>query len=306
MSTIWGPYLYQRDADLDILDLIANEAARMFLDPDSLRCPLMPEYFSLRSPIDKDSVIQELNGGVFQRLLRRFKHADLDMAVVLTAAVGMELGVRFLEEDMLMVRVVVMKAEDLGVERRGQMVEALEGYGNDGREWVFRRMGVKKGVAEDRLDASGDEEEAVAGARGGEFALLNSSGRWDIDTSTGLKSLERSPKQQRRNLYLSSLTTNPSSILNTINLPRRNSHQRSRSPEMKRASRSGYRRANPILSSRVTGARTVKMSTSKTSLRQIRPAGNWSGGGQRKTKGRFCRFDWIVRRVSFVYHLRSR
>ncbi|KAI4180640.1 MAG: hypothetical protein L6R41_007105 [Letrouitia leprolyta] len=148
MSTIWGPYLYQRDADLDILDLIANEAARMFLDPDSLRCPLMPEYFSLRSPIDKDSVIQELNGGVFQRLLRRFKHADLDMAVVLTAAVGMELGVRFLEEDMLM------------------MVEALEGYGNDGREWVFRRMGVKKGVAEDRLDASGDEEEAVAGARG--------------------------------------------------------------------------------------------------------------------------------------------
>lgn len=161
LMLIWGPYLYQRDADLDILDLIADEAAGMFLDPDSLRCPLMPELFSLRFPIDKASVVEELNNGIFQRLLRRFKHSDLDMAVILTATVGMELGVKFKDEDTLMVKMVVMKAE-MGVERREQMIEALEGYRNDGTVWDFKKTREVRFV--DDVRDTGDEREEIAEA----------------------------------------------------------------------------------------------------------------------------------------------
>ncbi|KAL9024823.1 MAG: hypothetical protein Q9196_006230 [Gyalolechia fulgens] len=160
----WGPYLYQSDAELDILDLIADEAAGMFLDPDSLRCPLMPEYFSLRSPIDKASTVQELNNGIFQRLLRRFKHAKIDLAVILLAAVGMELGVRFKEEDTLIVKMTVMKA-DMVDTRREQMVEALEGYKNDGTVWEFRTMGLTE-ATEGTLKEVDDGKEAVVEAEG--------------------------------------------------------------------------------------------------------------------------------------------
>ncbi|KAL8937879.1 MAG: hypothetical protein Q9216_004205 [Gyalolechia sp. 2 TL-2023] len=171
--TTWGPNLYQSDAELDTLDLIANEAAGMFLDPDSLRCPLMPEYFSLRSPIDKVSSVQELNNGIFQRLLRRFKHAKMDLAVVMLAAVGMELGVIFKEEDTLVVQMAVMNA-DMGKERKEQMVEALEGYKNDGTVWEFRSRALVK-PAEETLEQAVYQKEESEEPKGGE------SLHWAID-----------------------------------------------------------------------------------------------------------------------------
>ncbi|KAL8831275.1 MAG: hypothetical protein Q9170_005366, partial [Blastenia crenularia] len=126
MSQTWGPYLYQSDLDLCTLDLISTEAAAMFPDPNCLRCPLLPSYFTLRFPIDKPNTIRQLNAGIFHRLVRRLKYLKNDLAVILLAAVGMELGVQIAREDMLVVRMTVMKA-DMGAEKRGQMERAMEG-----------------------------------------------------------------------------------------------------------------------------------------------------------------------------------
>ncbi|KAL9598586.1 MAG: hypothetical protein Q9219_004417 [cf. Caloplaca sp. 3 TL-2023] len=134
--SVWGSGLYQCDDDFEILDLIAEKAAEMFYDPDCLRCPLMPAYLTLRSPFDKPATVEQLNIGVLHRLLRWFETSENDMAVILSAAVAMELGVVFTKDDMHLVRQVVNNAA-IGSEKRDQMLEALEGYKNDGTEWKF-------------------------------------------------------------------------------------------------------------------------------------------------------------------------
>ncbi|KAL8717903.1 MAG: hypothetical protein Q9225_004896 [Loekoesia sp. 1 TL-2023] len=159
---VWGHGIYQFDSDLDILDLIAKEATKMFPDPDCLRCPLMSDYLTLRFPIDKPTTVEQLNAGIFHRLLRRFKHSKNDMAVILLAAVGMELGVKLDEEDILMIKVTVMKA-DIGDEKRDQMIKALEEYKNDGTEWDFNSNGVIE-TANDTLKEAIDRKEEAANA----------------------------------------------------------------------------------------------------------------------------------------------
>ncbi|KAI4136580.1 MAG: hypothetical protein L6R39_007720 [Caloplaca ligustica] len=69
------------------------------------------------------------------------------MAVILLGCVAMELGVRFSDEDMLVVKMCVMRDSKKGEgggflkegTRRMEVLEALQGYGNDGERWVFRR-----------------------------------------------------------------------------------------------------------------------------------------------------------------------
>ncbi|KAI4247954.1 MAG: hypothetical protein LQ352_006044, partial [Teloschistes flavicans] len=142
----WGFGIYQSDSDLELLDLIAEEASTMLPQSaiDCLRCPLLPANFTLRAPIDKPTVIAYLNAGIFKRLARRLKHQENPMALILLAAVGMELGVVIETDDMLMIRLTVMKTE-MFLEKRDQIVEALEGYRNDGTQWRFRSK-VEKGV----------------------------------------------------------------------------------------------------------------------------------------------------------------
>ena len=168
--SIWGHGLYQTDSDLDTLDLIADEAAKMFSDPECLCCPLIPEYYSLRSPIDKAATVTQLNEGTFYRLLRRFKNSKNDMAVILLAAVGMELGVNFQEEDTLMVKMTVMKA-DIGDEKREQMIAALEGYKNDGTVWDFQKKGSVETVGSSMKEEVNENQDA-AKAEGGESPIV--------------------------------------------------------------------------------------------------------------------------------------
>ncbi|KAI4101795.1 MAG: hypothetical protein L6R37_004772 [Teloschistes peruensis] len=112
----WGFGIYQSDSDLELLDHVAEEASIMFPKSalDCLRCPLFPANFTLRAPMDKIAVIAYLNDGIFKRLARRLKHQPNPMALILLAAVEMFL------------------------EKRNQMVEALEGYRNNGIPWHFR------------------------------------------------------------------------------------------------------------------------------------------------------------------------
>lgn len=135
----WGFGIYQSDSDLELLDHVAEEASIMFPKSalDCLRCPLFPANFTLRAPMDKIAVIAYLNDGIFKRLARRLKHQPNPMALILLAAVGMELGVMIDKDDMLMIKMTVMQTE-MFLEKRNQMVEALEGYRNNGIPWHFR------------------------------------------------------------------------------------------------------------------------------------------------------------------------
>ncbi|KAL8684431.1 MAG: hypothetical protein Q9218_008299, partial [Villophora microphyllina] len=118
----WGFGIYQSDADLELLDLVAEEASAMFPATalDCLRSPLLPANFTLRGPIDKATVIANLNAGIFTRIARRLNHQGNPMAVVILAAVGMELGVVMEKDDMLMIKMTVVKTE-MFLEKRAQI-----------------------------------------------------------------------------------------------------------------------------------------------------------------------------------------
>lgn len=143
LGAVWGHGIYQSDADFGLLDLIASEAADMMSDPECLRCPLMPEYFTLRAPIDKPSTVKQLNAGIFHRLVRRLNHQKNGMAIIVLAAVGMELGVKIKNEDMLLIKMMLMKTE-MFQEKKDQMAEAIEDYRNDGTGWRFKTKCFKQ------------------------------------------------------------------------------------------------------------------------------------------------------------------
>ncbi|KAL8748743.1 MAG: hypothetical protein Q9184_007115 [Pyrenodesmia sp. 2 TL-2023] len=159
MST-FGPHLYQSDLELRTLTLLAHTASPLFSDPTCLCSPLLPSHLTLRAPISPTTVIQELEFGILNRLLHHFKHKGDDLAVILLGCVAMELGVGFGREDMLVLKMCVMRGGKkggrdvmgegvrdgvavLGEGRRWEEVlQAVEGYANLGGGvggWVFKR-----------------------------------------------------------------------------------------------------------------------------------------------------------------------
>lgn len=90
----WGPSLYQSDIDLEMLDFVTDEAVRMVSDPECLRSSMMPEFFTLRAPINRAATVQQLEDRVLHRLVRRFNHQKNQAATVILGVVCMELGVK--------------------------------------------------------------------------------------------------------------------------------------------------------------------------------------------------------------------
>ncbi|KAL8686313.1 MAG: hypothetical protein Q9224_005484 [Gallowayella concinna] len=132
----WGYGLYQSDADLEMLDLVTAEAARMMSDPKCLHSFLVPGSFTLRAPIDKGAAVQQLETGILHHLIRRFNHHKNHGAVVILGVVSMELGVKINPEDLLAMKMALMRWEIYEV-KRDQIIRALNGYSNDGTEWRF-------------------------------------------------------------------------------------------------------------------------------------------------------------------------
>ena len=141
---VWGSGLYESDADLELLGMIAKEAATMMSDTHCIRSALMPDHFTLRDPINKKSTIEKLNKGLFSRLLRRLEFRKEPMAMLVLAAVCMELGVVMPDRDLELVKDTFVKTE-IFEEKTRQLKDALEGYENDGTVWTFR-MGEVRGI----------------------------------------------------------------------------------------------------------------------------------------------------------------
>ncbi|KAL8867035.1 MAG: hypothetical protein Q9198_008667, partial [Flavoplaca austrocitrina] len=135
MST-WGPGLYQSDTDLEILDLITDEAVRLMSDPECLRSSMLPDSFTLRAPIDRVTTIQQLEDGLLHRLIGRFNHHRNQAAIVILGVVCMELGVRIAPEDMLSMMIALMKW-DANKMKKDQVCQAFESYQNNGAVWTF-------------------------------------------------------------------------------------------------------------------------------------------------------------------------
>ncbi|KAL8883426.1 MAG: hypothetical protein Q9215_008236, partial [Flavoplaca cf. flavocitrina] len=135
MST-WGPGLYQSDIDLEMLDLITDEAVRLMSDPECLRSSLMPESFTLRAPIDRVSTTQQLEDGLLHRLIGRLNHHRNQAAIVILGVVCMELGVRIAPEDMLSMMIALMKW-DANKIKKDQVCQAFQSYQKNGAVWTF-------------------------------------------------------------------------------------------------------------------------------------------------------------------------
>ncbi|KAL8843391.1 MAG: hypothetical protein Q9176_002004 [Flavoplaca citrina] len=135
MST-WGPGLYQSDIDLEMLDLITDEAVRLMSDPECLRSSLMPESFTLRAPIDRVSTTQQLEDGLLHRLIGRLNHHRNQAAIVILGVVCMELGVRIAPKDMLSMMIALMKW-DANKIKKDQVCQAFQSYQNNGAVWTF-------------------------------------------------------------------------------------------------------------------------------------------------------------------------
>ncbi|KAL8661497.1 MAG: hypothetical protein Q9168_008383, partial [Polycauliona sp. 1 TL-2023] len=104
----WGPGLYQSDIDLELLDVITNEALKMMSDPECLCSALMPDSHSLRAPIDRHATVQQLEDGIVHRMIRRFNYEKMPGAIVILGVVCMELGVKITAEDMLEIKMALM------------------------------------------------------------------------------------------------------------------------------------------------------------------------------------------------------
>ncbi|KAL8847706.1 MAG: hypothetical protein Q9221_007267 [Calogaya cf. arnoldii] len=155
----WGSGLYQSDIDLDTLDLIAEEAVKMMSDPECLRSAMVPEFFTLRAPIDRAATVQQLEDGVLNRMIRRFSHQKNHGAIVILGMVCMELGARFNPEDMLSLKMALMRW-DANKTKKDQVCLAYESYHNNGAVWRFDGM---KGV-----ELAVSPQEKGAEAKGGD------------------------------------------------------------------------------------------------------------------------------------------
>ena len=155
----WGSGLYQSDIDLDTLDLIAEEAVKMMSDPECLRSAMVPEFFTLRAPIDRTATVQQLEDGVLNRMIRRFSHQKNHGAIVILGMVCMELGARFNPEDMLSLKMALMRW-DANKTKKDQVCLAYESYHNNGAVWRFDGM---KGV-----ELAVSPQEKGAEAKGGD------------------------------------------------------------------------------------------------------------------------------------------
>lgn len=138
----WGSGLYQSDIDLELLDLITDEAVKMMADPECLRSSMMPEFFTLRAPIDRAATVQQLEDRVLHRLIRRFNHQKNQGAIVILGVVCMELGVKINPEDMLSIKMAFMRW-DANKIKKDQVGHAFESYQNNGAVW---RLDGKKAV----------------------------------------------------------------------------------------------------------------------------------------------------------------
>lgn len=132
----WGSGLYQSDIDLEMLDLITDEAVKMMADPECLRSSMMPEFFTLRAPIDRAATIQQLEDRVLHRLIRRFNHQKNQAAIVILGVVCMELGVKINPEDMLSIKMAFMRW-DANKIKKDQVGRGFESYQNNGAVWRF-------------------------------------------------------------------------------------------------------------------------------------------------------------------------
>ncbi|KAL8643448.1 MAG: hypothetical protein Q9226_008365 [Calogaya cf. arnoldii] len=150
-----GSGLYQSDIDLDMLDLIAEEALKMMSDPECLRSAMVPEFFTLRAPIDRVATVQQLEDGVLHRMIRRFSHQKNHGAIVILGVVCMELGARFNPEDVLSIKMALTRW-DANKIKKDQVCHAFESYQNNGAVWRFD--GTKE--AELALSPQGKDAEA--------------------------------------------------------------------------------------------------------------------------------------------------
>ncbi|KAI4101115.1 MAG: hypothetical protein LQ339_005238 [Xanthoria mediterranea] len=132
----WGPGLYQSDIDHEMLDFVTDEVVKMVSHPDCLRSSMMPEFFTLRAPIDRAATVQQLEDRVLHRLVRRFNHQKNQGAIVILGVVCMELGVKINPEDMLSIKMALMRW-DVNKIKKDQVRHAFESYQNNGAVWRF-------------------------------------------------------------------------------------------------------------------------------------------------------------------------
>ncbi len=132
----WGPGLYQSDTDHEMLDFVTDEVVRMVSDPQCLRSSMMPEFFTLRAPIDRATTVQQLEDRVLHHLVRRFNHQKNQGAIVILGVVCMELGVKIKPEDMLSIKMALM-SWDVNKIKKDQVRHAFESYQNNGAVWRF-------------------------------------------------------------------------------------------------------------------------------------------------------------------------
>lgn len=159
----WGPSLYQSDIDLEMLDFVTDEAVRMVSDPECLRSSMMPEFFTLRAPINRAATVQQLEDRVLHRLVRRFNHQKNQAATVILGVACMELGVKINPEDMLSIKMALIRW-DVNKIKKDQVCHAFASYQNNGAVWRFdRKKAVEMPLSPQKVTAVDRETDAEDG-----------------------------------------------------------------------------------------------------------------------------------------------
>ena len=195
----FAAYLFQSDSDLDIVDVIEEQASKWL--PPYGKCPenateeVEDQYrYKLQHPKDVSLVRDALDDYVFAHLRRRCPSPPWSTFLY---ALVMQVGGRLDQIGMSKLRKemqAIIKGQADGyttVQAARQMLKALDNYPNDGRPWQFGGLGsfekaaAMEIVEKDNVDLEHAEEVAQLKAQLEGTAVPGSLGDVDLNNLPG-------------------------------------------------------------------------------------------------------------------------
>ncbi|KAL8887831.1 MAG: hypothetical protein Q9192_006267 [Flavoplaca navasiana] len=127
----WGYGLLQSDAELDVVDEIEDEVAKI----------AKTKRFRLFHPKHPARVKERLDGGVFHRAFLYFQEKKWNHGMIYLVVMAMTLGSIIPAEDLAQIT-QTLKETPMYKEAKGQLELALAGYKNNGEPWDFQSKSI--------------------------------------------------------------------------------------------------------------------------------------------------------------------
>ncbi|KAL8865057.1 MAG: hypothetical protein Q9198_009497 [Flavoplaca austrocitrina] len=168
----WGYGLLESDAELDVVDEIEDEVAKI----------AKTKRFRLLHPKHPARVKERLDGGVFHRAFLYFHEKKWNHGMIYLVVMAMRLGSTIPADDLAQVT-QTLKETPMYKEAKEQLELGLAGYKNNGEPWDFQSKSIV-----DAANASITNEQPAAP---GGFQMLNVMEKWSFRPQGGPNDMKK-------------------------------------------------------------------------------------------------------------------